>query len=101
MLEVDALLCFELAGEPVDDDLVEVVAAEVRVAVGAEHFEHAAAELEDGDIERAATKVEDSNLHILVCLINAVSQCGCGGFVDNTLDVETCNLSGLLCGLTL
>ena len=40
LLQVDAaVLRGELAGEPVDDDLVEVVAAQVGVTVGGEHLE--------------------------------------------------------------
>ena len=37
--EVDPLIALELADDPVDDALVEVVAAEVRVAVGGLHLE--------------------------------------------------------------
>ena len=52
--EVDALVLLELRGHPVDDRLVEVVAAEVVVAVRRLHLEDAVAELEHGDVERAA-----------------------------------------------
>ena len=45
LAQVDALLAAELVGQPVDDALVEVVAAQVRVAVGALDLEDAVAQL--------------------------------------------------------
>jgi hypothetical protein len=44
-----------------DDALVEVLAAEVGVAVGAAHLEDAVAELEDRDVEGAAAEIEDGD----------------------------------------
>jgi NAD-specific glutamate dehydrogenase. len=61
VLEVDALALLELAREPVDDRLVEVVAAEVVVARGRLDLEHAVADLEHGHVERAAAEVEDED----------------------------------------
>ncbi len=40
--------------QPVGKALIEVVAAQGRVAIGGEHFKHAPGELEDGDVEGAA-----------------------------------------------
>ena len=53
------LLLLELVGEVVDELHVEVFAAEERVAVRRLHLEHAVADLEDRDVERAAAEVED------------------------------------------
>ena len=47
LTEVDAFFFLEFVGEPVDDDVVEVVAAEVCVSVGRFYFEDAVAEFED------------------------------------------------------
>jgi hypothetical protein len=41
--------------------MVEVVAAEEGVAVGGLHLEHAVADFEDGDVERAAAEVVDGD----------------------------------------
>ena len=59
--QVDALVLLELGDHPVDDRLVEVVAAEVVVAVRGLHLEDALAELEDRHVERAAAEVEDED----------------------------------------
>ena len=39
--QVHALLRLEAVGQPVNDDVVKVVAPEVRIAVGGLHFGHA------------------------------------------------------------
>ena len=59
--EVDAVFAFELVHDPVDDALVDVVAAEVGVAVGGFHFRDAVAHFEDRDIERAAAEIVDGD----------------------------------------
>ena len=62
LVQVDALVLLEFGQQPVDDALVEVVAAEVRVAVGRLDLEDALPQLEDRDVEGAATKVVDGDL---------------------------------------
>ena len=102
LLEVDtAVLCSELAGEPVNDDLVKIVTAQVRVTVGGQHLEHAVTELEDRDIEGTAAEVVHGHFHVLFLLVQAVCQSGSRGLVDDTLDVQTGDTAGFLGGLTL
>ena len=100
MPQVDAFGLLELVGQEVDQHLVEVVAAQVRVAVGGEHLEDVVADVEDGDIERAAAEVEDGDLLVLL-LLQAVGQGGRGGLVDDALDLEARDLAGVLGGLAL
>ena len=71
------------------------------ITVCREYFEHAATELEDRDIECTATEVEYGDLHVLVSLVYAVSECGCCRLVHDTANVEACDLACLLCSLTL
>ena len=102
LLEVDsAVLRGELAGQPFDYGLVEVVASEVGVTVGGLDLEHTVAELEYGYIESTATEVVDGDLHVLVLLVETVCKRCRGRLVDDTLHLETRDLAGLLGGLAL
>ena len=98
--QVDALVLLELGQQPVDDPLVEVVAAEVRVAVGRLDLEDALAELQDGDVERAAAQVVDGDL-LVALLVQAVGQGGRGRLVDDPLDLEARDPAGVLGRLAL
>ncbi|MFO0804004.1 MAG: hypothetical protein U0791_12895 [Gemmataceae bacterium] len=83
LAEVDAVLALELVGEVIDDRLVENVAAEVGVAVGAEHLEHAVfADVEDRDVEGAAAEVEDTAI-FWSFFLSSVGHGAGGGLVDD------------------
>ena len=96
-----AVLVLELLHEPVDDTMVEVITAQVRIAVGSLYLEDAVTQFEHADIVRTATAVEDDNLHILVRLIQTICQGSGCRLVDNTAYIETGNLTGFLGSLTL
>jgi hypothetical protein len=100
LADVDAFLLAELLGEEVDEALVPVVAAQVRVAVGREHLEDAVADVEDRDVEGTAAKVEDRDLLVLL-LVEAVGEGRGGGLVDDALDLEAGDLAGVLGRLAL
>src|SRR5690606_12052419 len=58
-------------------------------------------DLDDGNIEGTTTQVVDSNHAVAARLVHAVGQ-GCGGgLVDDALDVETGDATGILGGLAL
>ena len=57
--------------------------------------------LEQGDIERSATEVEDEDELVFLALVEAVSECGGGGLVDDAQYVEACDLARILCRLAL
>ena len=96
--EVDAVGRLELLHEPVDDPLVPVVAAEVRVAVGRLDLEHAVADLEHRHVERAAAEVEHEDRLVLGALVEAVGEGGRGRLVDDPQHLEAGDLAGLLGG---
>ena len=98
--EVEALLAFEFGDEPLHDALVDVVAAEVGVAVGGLDLDDAFADFEDGNVEGAAAEVVDGDGLVLL-LVEAVGERGRGGLVDDALDVEAGDLAGVLGGLAL
>ena len=100
LAEVDALVLLELGHDPIDDPLVEVVAAQVGVAVGGLDLDHALADLQRGDVEGAAAEVVDGDRLVLL-LVQAVGQRGRRGLVHDALHVEPGDLAGVLGGLAL
>ena len=76
-------------------DVVPVVTAEVRVAVGRLHFENAVADFEHRDIEGAAAQVIDGDLLVLL-LVETVSERGRGRLVDDAEHFETGDLARVL-----
>ena len=89
----------ELLDQVVDDALVPVVTTEVVVTVGGLHLDDAVADLQQRDVEGAATEVEDEDG--LVVLVQAVGQGGGGRLVDDAQDVQARDLAGLLGRLAL
>ncbi len=98
--QVDALVLLELLGDPVDQPLVDVVAAQVGVAVGRLHLDDVFADLQDRDVEGAAAEVIDGDQLVLL-LVHAVGQGRGRRLVDDALDVEAGDLAGVLGGLAL
>jgi hypothetical protein len=90
----------EFGNQPLDDALVEIVAAQVGVAVGGLDFDDAFADFENGDIECTAAEVVHGDGFVLL-LVEAVGERGCRGLVDDALDVETGDLACVLGGLAL
>src|SRR5712692_8794303 len=98
--QVDSLVLLELFDEPVDDPLVKVVAAEVRVAVRGLHLEDALAELKDRDVEGAAAEVVHRD-DLVLLLVEAIRERRSGGLVDDAEDLKTGDLTRVLGGLAL
>ncbi len=71
------------------------------VAVRRFHFEHAVADFEDGDIERAAAEVVHSDGLVGVALVKSVCESGRCRLVHDTLDVKSGDTSGVFRRLTL
>jgi hypothetical protein len=104
--QVDATDLAELGDDVVDDALVEILAAEEGVAVGRQNLELLLAvdvgDLDDRDVEGAATQVVDGDLAVARGgLVQAEGQRGGGWFVDDALDVEAGDAAGVLGGLAL
>ncbi len=99
--EVDRVVVPEALDEPVDYPLVEVVAAQMRVAVGALHLVDVIRELEDRDVERTAAQVVDRDLLLAAILAEPVRERRCGGLVDDPLHLQARDPSGVLGRLTL
>ena len=98
--KVDPLILLELRQEPLDDLLIDVVTAQVRVTVGGLHLDDAFADLQDGNIESTAAEVVDGD-GLIGLLVQTVSQRRGGGLVDQPLHLEAGDAAGVLGGLTL
>ena len=98
--DVNALLGLERIDHPLHDRLVEIVAAQVRIAVGGLDLEHAVADVEHGDIERAAAEVVDRDLLVLLLVETVGKRCR-SRLVDDAEHLETRNRAGILRRLTL
>ena len=102
VLDVNTGLLLESLDAEVDDDVVEVLTTEMGVAVGGLDLEDAVLNGEEGHIEGATTEIEDEHVLLTLTLfVEAVSDSGGGGLVDDTLHVEASNGTGILGGLSL
>src|SRR5262249_2850739 len=100
LAQIDPVLLLEAEHEPVDDALVEVLAAQEGVAGGGDDLEDAVADGEDRDVERAAAEVVDRDLTLDVAP-EAVGQRRRGRLVDDADDVEAGDAPGGLGRLPL
>jgi hypothetical protein len=94
--DVDAALLLELAHDVLHDDVVEVLAAQQRVAVGGLDLKHAARNLQDGHVKGAAAQVVHGDHLAVARLVQAVRQRRGGGLVDDALDVQARDAAGVL-----
>jgi hypothetical protein len=100
VVEVDVLLLLELLDEVADEGDVEILTTKVSVTVGGLDLEDTVLDLEDGNIECTTTEIVDGDNGV-GGLVKTVGKGGSGGLVDDTEDVETGDLTGVLGGLTL
>ena len=98
--DVNAGFLLELLHQPVDNPLVDVVATQVRVAVGGFDFHHPISDFEDGNVERAATEVIHRDGFVLL-FVEPVRQSSGGGFVDDAHHLQARDLPCVLGGLAL
>lgn len=90
----------------VDDALVEVFAAQEGVAIGGQHFKLFftvnVGNFDDGDVEGTAAQVIHGNLAVALFLLVQSEGQGCsGGLVDDALDFQAGNATGVFGGLAL
>ena len=84
----------------VDEDFVEVVATEMRIAIGRDHAEHAVGHFEHRDVERTAAEVEHAD-RFFALPVETVRQRRSGRLVDDAGDFEAGDLAGVFGRLAL
>ena len=85
---------------PLGDEVVDVVAAEERVAGGSEDLEDVAVQIEQRAVERAAAEVVDGDA-LIAGATEAVGERGRGRLVEDAQDLETGDATGDLGRRTL
>ncbi len=104
-LEVHAGFFLEFVDEVVDQADVEVFATEEGVTIGSQHLELVLAvylgDLDHRHVEGTATQVIDDHGVVALGLVHAIGQRGRGRLVDDALDVQTGDATGVLGSLTL
>ena len=98
--DIHAGFLLELLHQPVDNPLIEVVAAQVRIAVGGFHLHNSIAYFQNRNIEGAAAEIVDRDGFVLL-LIKAIGQRGSGRLIDDSHHFQAGNLSRVLGGLAL
>ncbi|PWV15654.1 putative heat-shock protein hsp70 [Trypanosoma cruzi] len=98
--QVDPGRLLELRQNVVGEAQIKVLAAKVRVAVRCLHLEHAASDLEHGNIERAATQIVHGD-HAVLRLVQSVRECRSRRLVHHADHVQPGDRPGVLRRLAL
>ena len=75
---------------------IEVIAAQMGIAVGSQYFEYAVAQFQDGYIEGTAAQVIYQDLVGAFFFIQTICQGSSSRFVDDSLYIQACDLAGIL-----
>ena len=98
--QIHAFLCLEFADHPFHDALIKIITAKACITIGGKNLDDTVADLDDGNIEGTAAKVINHDLLFLL-VVQTICQCSCRRLVDDTLYIQSCDLSCILGCLTL
>jgi len=102
VLDINLGLLEEFLHAEVDKVVIEIFTTEMGVTVGGLNLEGTVLNGEEGDIEGTTSEIEDENGFLLLDLfVETVGNSGSGGLVNDSLDVESSNDTGILSGLSL
>ena len=85
---------------PVGQRVIEVIAAQGRIATGGQHLEYALVQTQNGDIEGTAAQIIHRN-HPFLTGVQAIGDGGGGGFVEQAQYLETGQSGRVLGALAL
>ena len=98
--QIEAQVAANVVERDGDQQIVDVVAAEMRVAVGGDDFEDAVVQLENGDVEGAAAEIVDGDDAVLL-LVEAVGERRGRRLIDQAQNFESGDAAGVFGGLAL
>ena len=87
-------------GQPINDALIKVVAAELGVAAGGFDIKNAIGNAQQRDIKGAPTQIEDQH-GLGTAAVKAIGQGRCGGLIKDALNREARQPAGISGGLAL
>ena len=85
--QVETFILLELVNQPIHQPLIDVVAAQMRVAVSGLHFDHAFAHFQHRDVKSPAAEVVHRD-RLVLTLVEPVSQRSRRRLVDDSLNVQ-------------
>ena len=104
-LQVDAAFLLEFVDQIFDHAHVEVFAAKESITIGGQHLELMLAiyfsDVDDGDVERTAAQVIHRDLAVAFLFVQAECQRGRSRLIDDALDFQTGDATGVLGCLAL
>ena len=98
--QINLVLLFKGISQPVDDALIEIVAAELRVTVRRLDVKNAIGDAQQRHVKGAATKVEDQD-PFDGAAVKAIGQSSCSGLIEDALHRDARQPSGVTGGLAL
>ena len=103
--QVEALVFLELVNQVIHDPLVKIFTAEEGVTIGRQHFELELTvnirNLDDGNIKGSATQIINCDHAVTGFLVHTIGQCSGGRLVNDALDRQARDPTGILGCLTL
>ena len=99
--QIYAVFLSKAVRHEVEQCFVEVIAAQLVVAVGSQYFEYAVAQFQNRYIECTAAQVVYQDLVLFFIFIKTVCQGSCRRLIDDSLNIKTCDLACVFCCLLL
>ena len=89
------MVFLEFVDHVLEEPLIEVVPSQLGVPVRSKHFERPlGSDIQDRYVECPSSEIIDRD-NLVSFLIDSVAQSGSGGFVHDSLDLKSCDLSGI------
>ena len=95
------LLGIQLAGDPVGDETIHVVAAQAGIAVTGQHLHHLTLHAHDGDVKCPSAQIKGEDGGGPVRTIVEIGQAGRRGLIDDPQHLQAGDGSGVACRLAL
>src|SRR5262245_38909160 len=90
-----------MAEESVDQDVDKILTAQKIVTGSCADLHNPVEQLQNSDVERSASEIENEKLAFGVGVVQSVCEGGGGRFVDQAFDLQSCEFTGVFCSFPL